>query len=356
MADEFDYGSFDWGGMPSYSSPEPTFAGRLDFGSAANSYNPYNIPSQSSLDAGYNASDPASAYWQPEYNPASSINPYSLPSGGGVYSVGQGDWSGIYAPAQPSTPTSYASASQYDTMRGATPAYTTNYGVGGYSGESLFGGGSAPAQYNPSNWQPPKSSSSYSQPSYQRIALGQPERTLYDRYSQLLRNPEGMSQDPAYQFLFNQGSQALNRSLASKGLMQSGKSLTDNTQFGQGLAFDYMTKMLPQYQAGAREELARFMGPAGLLPGYANTNNQTSNMEGQNRASEALMPYYQRMLEQSMGGGGSVQPGGGASFGGVSGSYNPTSYSPRLEQAWGQQPQRQPETFDINDPDLVWQN
>jgi len=187
--------------------------------------------------------------------------------------------------------------------------------------------------------------------SLQRVSLGQPERTLYDRYSGLLQNPEGMATDPAYKFLFNQGMQAFNRTAAMKGMRLSGNTLLGAQEYGQGRAYDYMNKMLPQYQAGAREELSRFMGPAGLLPGYTNLNNRASGEEGASSAAGELLPYYQRMLEQSMGGGGSYsggygmpqvpsgpsQPTGwGAGYGGVTpGGQGYRDTPARLEEAFG---------------------
>lgn len=174
--------------------------------------------------------------------------------------------------------------------------------------------------------------------------MGSPERALYDRYKEQLLNPEGMAQDPAYKFLYNQGLQTMNRSLAAKGLMNSGKSLNDSMAYGQGMSFDYMNKMLPQYQAGAREELARFMGPAGLAPSYANTNNQATQVEGSSRASAELLPYYRDML----GGGGASAPSAGIGYGGVSGGYTPQA---RLQQQWNQPSQQvaSADSFDISD-------
>jgi hypothetical protein len=181
------------------------------------------------------------------------------------------------------------------------------------------------------------------------IKMGSPERTLYDRYSGLLQNPQGFASDPAYQFLFNQGEQALKRSLAAKRLTYSGKSLNDTMAYGQGMAHDYMNQLLPQYRAGAQEELARFLGPAGLLPRYAAQNNQTISQAGSEQAARDTMPQLSSAWMNSVGGGGraSSEPPvpTGPSFGGVRGGYD---YTPRLEAAWSQpqgRPQPQPEPF-----------
>lgn len=159
----------------------------------------------------------------------------------------------------------------------------------------------------------------------QRANLGSPERTLYDRYSKLLQNPEGMAQDPAYQFLFNQGMQGLNRQLAAGGKSASGAAMAEATKFGQGTAAGYMNQMLPQYRGGAQEELSRFMGPAGLLPQYLQQNNQAIGAGNAEQGAKALLPEYLRMMNQDSGYPGRVAPGGGASYNGMNTSTNPAS-------------------------------
>lgn len=284
-------------------------------------------------DPNTNTWDPASA----NYNGVTSDwfrsgGGSSYPSAGsGQYRIGEGDWQGINAPGRDSY-NPYETYSRQPTG-GNNPTYTSiveqqkaeaaaalwSMGIG--SPPSTGGGGSAPRSGG--------GSSSYTPQPYQRMTLGAPERTLYDRYSSLLQNPAGMQSDPAYTFLFNQGQQALNRSLAAKRLSYSGKALGETAAYGQGMAYDYMNKLLPQYQAGAQEELRRFMGPAGLLPSYTGANNQVTSREGSDAASKELLPYYQRMLDSQMGGGGSSA---GPSYGGLTGGYN---FQPRLQAAMG---------------------
>ena len=164
-----------------------------------------------------------------------------------------------------------------------------------------------------------------------RIHLGAPQHTLYDLYTKMLEDPSQLESNPAYKFLFGQGQKALNASLAAKRLRFSGKSLADTTAFGEGMAADYAGKMLPQYQAGAREELQRFMGPAGLLPSYANVNARATQSAESSRAAADMIPWMQQMLS---GGGGEMAPSYGAPvptgprFGGVGGAYD---YTPQVQ-------------------------
>ena len=345
MGEEYDFGGdYGWTQAPTSDA-------------GAGSYDGWGP----TIPGGYGPSDPASPNYQPAYNPASAIDPRSLPNGGGVYQTGDNPWQEIYAPYNPTNgpgyvnpeayrPASYGPpANGYSYTDSARAASADSWQVPSYSSGGGGGGGGMPSRQ--------MSSSAGGQTGYQRPNIGAPERTLYDRYKSQLLNPSSMASDPAYKFLYNQGEQALNRSLAAQRLRFSGKALGDTTKMGQGLAYDYMNKMLPQYQQGAETELRRWMGPAGLSLQGTQINNRTQQMEGSEKAAGELLPYYQRMLEQSMSGGGGG--GAGPSYGGRSSSYAPT---PRLEQAWGgggggstYSPPAQ-DTFDMNDPNLIWQN
>lgn len=338
MADYNEYGDMGWG----YDAPADTYSGYWD----PNSYQGYQTLDSMNLDSW----DPASPYytggsqssggggsWQ-DYMPGGS---QYIPPGGGYFQTGDQQPQQIYAPSS-----GYSNG--YSPAQGmSTPAMYSS----GYTGPTQYAPTTDPfANWNPQHAQmsaassaqgirPSGGGSGYTGQPPQRANLGTPERTLYDRYSSLLTNPASMAGDPAYQFLYNQGLQTMNRSLAAKGLLSSGKSLNDSMAYGQGMAYDYMNKMLPQFQAGAQEELRRFMGPAGLQPTYTNLNNNVTQAQGAASASRDLVPYYQQMLSQSAGGG--AQPNIG--YGGQSSSYTP---QPRLQQAWT--PQYTPQPSPVN--------
>ncbi len=271
---------------------------------------------------------------------------YDLPdTGGGVMR----DESGTYVGSGPETagngggyrssggPTSYSSGyegpTQYRPTVDPFANWDSSFSRGGSVGAAPSGGaGGGPRGM--AAMQP------------QMIQMGSPERTAYDRYMKLLSDPSAMGQDPAYKFLFNQGESALKRSLAAKRLMYSGKSLADTQAFGEGMAADYMNKMLPNYQAGAREELNRFMGPAGLAPRYQQGNNATISQAGSQQAAQDLAPQLSQAYMSMLNGGGSSRASmptlpAGPSFGGRSSGYTPTpdystpSYAPRLASAYG---------------------
>lgn len=167
------------------------------------------------------------------------------------------------------------------------------------------------------------------------ISMGAPERTMYDLYTKMLKNPEQLAENPAYKFILEQGQQALERSNAAKHLRFSGKSLADSTAYGEGMASDFANRMLPQYQAGAQSELSRFMGPAGLLPQYQQGNNAAIGQAGAAQGAQDMMPFYQQMMARLARGGNASsysQPPmpTGPSYGGVRGGYN--AVQPRLEE------------------------
>jgi len=327
--DDFDYGSLDFGSWdPGYDYGGGGGASPVVYDQGGGTYNPGTSWDASGWE-GIDQGGGGGYVPPPPPAPSRDIGRYLpggadyIPPGGGQFQTGNQPWQQIYAPGGQHQQTyrgaGYgrppAAPSNINASASNLAPYTGGMGSNPLGGKPIGGGGGG------------GSSGSQTQ---QQIALGQPDTELYNRYKNQLLNPEGMAGDPAYKFLFNQGEQALKRSLAAKRLMYSGKSLADTTQFGQGMAYDYMNKMLPQYQAGAREELTRFLGPAELLPRYAASNN---------RAIES--DQSRRMLQDYMGsqggdGGGSgfsaaPLPSSGGSFGGVSSDYNPTR---RLQQEY----------------------
>ena len=60
--------------------------------------------------------------------------------------------------------------------------------------------------------------------------------TASNKLNALLQNPESVTSTPGYQFAYNQGLEAVNRTAAAKGQLGSGNRLYDLTKFGQGLA------------------------------------------------------------------------------------------------------------------------
>lgn len=72
----------------------------------------------------------------------------------------------------------------------------------------------------------------------------------------LLKNPSSIQNDPSYQFRLGQGTQAINRSAAAKGMLGSGNVLAELAKFGQGMASEELgnkTNTLAALMGGAQK-------------------------------------------------------------------------------------------------------
>ena len=66
--------------------------------------------------------------------------------------------------------------------------------------------------------------------------MGSESRAVRQSVEHPHAEPGSFASSPAYKFAFDQGTEALNRSMASKGLANSGTRLAELTKYGQGLA------------------------------------------------------------------------------------------------------------------------
>lgn len=140
----------------------------------------------------------------------------------GWRSDGRGNYTRMYNGVSQTLPAAML-ASQLQEQRQATQL-STPVQVGGGGGDYLsqiqrYLGG--PPQSILSNYG--ASSQQYDNPYEQRLI-------------QLMNNPDSISDTNAYKFRFNQGQQALERSAASKGMLNSGNTLAALADYGQGAA------------------------------------------------------------------------------------------------------------------------
>lgn len=83
-------------------------------------------------------------------------------------------------------------------------------------------------------------------------------------------NPGDLTQDPGYQFQLDQGTQALNRSAAAGGMLDSGAALKAAQQFGQGLAGT-------TYNNAFQRDLSTKQNNYNMLAGQTNVGVQAAN-------------------------------------------------------------------------------
>lgn len=88
--------------------------------------------------------------------------------------------------------------------------------------------------------------------------------------------PGDLTQDPGYQFRLQQGQEALDRSLAASGSMQSGKALKAAQEYGQGLADQTYNDAYRRWLEGQNFNLGASKAVAGV---YDNLGNIGANAE-----------------------------------------------------------------------------
>lgn len=120
----------------------------------------------------------------------------------------------------------------------------------------------------------------------------------YSAKMQQLMNGEFDSSDPSYQWRFNQGQQAVERSAAARGLLGSGNAAIELQQYGQGAASqEYGAQFARVAQAMGLEENA-FQSSYGRLAELAGMN--TGLQSSQTSASVAMNQLAQRKNEVNM--------------------------------------------------------
>lgn len=105
------------------------------------------------------------------------------------------------------------------------------------------------------------------------------------RLNNLYENPNSLRDTPGYQFRFDEGMRALNRTSAAKGERLSGNVLLEASRYGQGLA-DQMRG----------EEIDRLGGLSGATMGFVNAgyDSRSKTADGVSAALGTLGNYYGR--------------------------------------------------------------
>lgn len=85
-----------------------------------------------------------------------------------------------------------------------------------------------------------------------------------DRLVKLINNPDSISDTNAYRFRFNQGQQALERSAASKGMLNSGNTLAALADYGQGAASQEYGNEFNRLSAAAGQRSQYNLGRMGV--------------------------------------------------------------------------------------------
>lgn len=131
-----------------------------------------------------------------------------------------------------------------------------------------------------------------------------------------------LQNSPGYQFQYNQGQEALDRSAASRGLALSGAQLKDSQAYGQGFAQNSWNSYLQQFSnlANQGENAAAGVGQIGQQTGQNIGQSQMAAGQGVANAVTGGVNGFNQALgnlttQQNVGGGG--YSNGNFGFGGT---------------------------------------
>ena len=99
-----------------------------------------------------------------------------------------------------------------------------------------------------------------------------------NRLKSLMENPNSIQNSGAYRFAFDQGQQAIERSAAAKGMLNSGNILAELAKYGQGMASQQYDK-----EADRLGQLAMQREANDINRSTANSRNALAMMEAYNK-------------------------------------------------------------------------
>ena len=99
-----------------------------------------------------------------------------------------------------------------------------------------------------------------------------------NKLATLLENPGAMASNPAYQYSFDQGMEAINRSAAARGQLGSGNRLMELNKFGQGQASQNFFNLANLYSKLAGADSQNAAGAVGAAA--SGINGQMNAMNG----------------------------------------------------------------------------
>ena len=98
-----------------------------------------------------------------------------------------------------------------------------------------------------------------------------------NKLAQLLETPGAMASNPAYQYSFDQGMEAINRTAAAKGQLNSGNRLMELNKFGQAQASQNFFNLANLYSKLAGADNQNAAGAVGAAASAVNGQQQALN-------------------------------------------------------------------------------
>lgn len=116
------------------------------------------------------------------------------------------------------------------------------------------------------------------------------------KLNDLMSNPSSIQNTPGYQFAFDQGQGAMERSQAAKGMNLSGNALAELTKYGQGMASQQFNNMANLYSglAGANQTPAQ--GTSAAANAFGNLST-AGYQQGNLAMDQQMLPYKMQALQ-----------------------------------------------------------
>jgi hypothetical protein len=243
--------------------------------------------------------------WQDPIAAGGGLNPSSYGGGfaGGGGRMGGGT-SGSWGDENPSQPGPGSPTLESRMSQDWSPSSDWNQPSPGRSQGSSFpvqGAGDSPSMPTPMGTPPMPARSQ--QFNFSGPSLPAPQ---FQRLQQLLANPSLITNDPAYKFLVEQGTQAMNRTAGAQKMALSGKAMLDMTRFGQGSAMQYLNQIIQQLIASGHLDVSRY-GASRFGTGTGSSVGPDPGTQGEYAARD-LIPVMQKLLQRGGGMPSSPQP------------------------------------------------
>jgi len=176
---------------------------------------------------------------------------------------------------------------------------------------------------------------------------------FFQRLYQVLDKPGSFESDPAYQFLFNKGMDAFNRTAGARRQRFAGKTGLDAQAYGQGMTSQYWGQLANQWGTGAKEESARWqaendIGLRGKGQEYSIFPARMQDSLARDRAEQGRQGEMASSFFNDTAG---VRAGSSPTYSGYTSSIPSYGYNSSMAGGW-----QQPVSFNTMGPEQWQQN
>ena len=188
------------------------------------------------------------------------------------------------------------------------------------------------------------------------ITTPSPDQQKYrNQLSDLVSNPGSMTSSPVYQAMVDQGLNAVNRTAAANGMLNSGNRLADLTKFGQQTASQYyfpQANLLTSLSGVPGDQSARALGAQAVIGGQSAQNQLSTQMLSDLMGGFGAQTPQQQLISALLGNNGSGSSSGSSPIGTIANTVKNWFNSPNTNTTDYSNSSTSP-VFDNN---LSWSN